>query len=329
MRSGGDRNCLSLALTTGNYDVIKLLLENGVDVDARDDVGETALFKAVDAGNEPVIELLLKHGADPNRLDADGEPVLRRAIEKGDVTVAKLLLDAGAKAYHSSKRPTPTLVAAACALCDQKMVEVLIQHGADVNKKGMNKETAIFSAVREGQVAIIKYLLTHKADVNHQNAKGESVLFIAIDEQDLSLVKVLLSHGAHANLQSVKDLTPLDCAIQRGELDIVKELLTQGADVNRVNSNVNRVNSSGNTPLVAAVKLFNNQRSAEGRECSVSVLKELLQQGADPNYVNKVTSDACVFHDAVRTGDIAMIEEFLKAGADVNLTGGPLKGTAL
>jgi ankyrin repeat protein len=40
-----------------------LLLEHGADVEAKDNVGETALQQAADGGDDEAVELLREHGA--------------------------------------------------------------------------------------------------------------------------------------------------------------------------------------------------------------------------------------------------------------------------
>lgn len=62
-----DRTCYGTPLFThaARYDMCKLLLAHGADVNIENDFGETALFSAAGQGCAEVIRLLLEHGADP------------------------------------------------------------------------------------------------------------------------------------------------------------------------------------------------------------------------------------------------------------------------
>ena len=54
-----------------NYDLVKLLLENGADVNVRDDDGNTPLTNALSNGDKEMMKLLLKYGADINNNTID------------------------------------------------------------------------------------------------------------------------------------------------------------------------------------------------------------------------------------------------------------------
>ena len=247
LTSNGDSNFLLLALSTGNYDIIKLLVENGVDVSARDGAGETVLFKAVDAGNQPVVELLLKHGADPNIANSDGVSVLLRAVSNRDDATLKTLLEASADVDYSCKGQQPALFTA-CAINDRAVTTELLRHGANVNAMNRSQETVLFLAAREQQVELINDLLAHGADVNHQNVHRETVLYIAVRKGDLGFVKMLLLHGANVNHIDISYVTPIDIAVQNRSPPIVTELLLHGAHLHHGRGGGKAVHSLGWRP---------------------------------------------------------------------------------
>lgn len=77
--------------------VIKFLLKRGVDIDARNDQGETALIIAAWYGREELVELLLKKGADPNVKTREGLTALNVAKVNGYDSIVKKLLAHGPK----------------------------------------------------------------------------------------------------------------------------------------------------------------------------------------------------------------------------------------
>ncbi|QCW01947.1 ankyrin repeat domain-containing protein [Natrinema pallidum] len=74
------------------------LIDRGIDVDAQNDGGHTALLKAVELENYDTVEVLLEGGADPNIFDNNGRCPLSVAVTRGrkDRTIVKMLLEHGA-----------------------------------------------------------------------------------------------------------------------------------------------------------------------------------------------------------------------------------------
>merc|ERR1719327_1742114 len=88
----------------GHLDVVKILLEAGANVDAKNKDGETALILA--AGNtrqDLVVFELLRHGANVNELSNSNESALLMASEKRNEKVMRALLEKGADVTVKSK----------------------------------------------------------------------------------------------------------------------------------------------------------------------------------------------------------------------------------
>src|SRR5450759_5488516 len=86
-----DPDELHRAARTGNLDRLRSLLEQGVNVNAADSRGGTALHDAAWAGDTDVVLLLLSHGADVNARHSDGGSTpLHYAITTNHLSVAEL-----------------------------------------------------------------------------------------------------------------------------------------------------------------------------------------------------------------------------------------------
>jgi ankyrin repeat protein len=100
---------LHKACSGGHASIVKLLLEKGVGLNAQDKYGESPLHKACFSGYYNIVKLLLEKGVDPNVQDKDGESPLHKARSKGHDGIAKLLLEHGAKSDlkdKDDKKPT-------------------------------------------------------------------------------------------------------------------------------------------------------------------------------------------------------------------------------
>jgi hypothetical protein len=80
------------AARQGHEVVMQRLLEKGVDVNVKNEDGETALRLAAENGHEAVVQLLLENGADVAEKDDGGLTALHWATENGHEVVARLLL---------------------------------------------------------------------------------------------------------------------------------------------------------------------------------------------------------------------------------------------
>ena len=82
----------------GDTGVVKILLDHGADVNARDtEADATPLYYAASWGRQAAVELLLSRGADPNARNRKGASVLQSAIENNQPEIAAILRRHGAR----------------------------------------------------------------------------------------------------------------------------------------------------------------------------------------------------------------------------------------
>lgn len=87
---------------------------------------------------------------------------------------------------------------------------------------------------------MIQLLVAHGANVNIQASSGATPLFWAVLRDQKDDEKFLLDHGANPNLTNIYGDTPLICAVQLGYLSLVQPLVEKGADVNAQNQSLMR-----------------------------------------------------------------------------------------
>ncbi|KJZ77712.1 hypothetical protein HIM_02889 [Hirsutella minnesotensis 3608] len=92
---------LKLAISNGHLSMVRLLIKHGANVNARGDMGKTALHEAVQANDRNMVEVLADSGADLNAVDSSGSTPLQVAASLGYVEVAEALLRLGADMEHS------------------------------------------------------------------------------------------------------------------------------------------------------------------------------------------------------------------------------------
>ncbi len=121
----------------GEETIAEDLLKKGVDVNAQDDGGRTALYWASTVGcyddqehNLPMIKLLLAYKADPNKATPFGRTPLHQAAKSGHIEVASLLLEAGAKVNVQTTIGKYSPLDNAIEKGHTDMVNLLLKHGA-------------------------------------------------------------------------------------------------------------------------------------------------------------------------------------------------------
>lgn len=87
---------ISIASYHGRTEIVRLLLDKGIDVNCKDSHGQTALISAAQGAATEVAKLLVERGADVNAESIHGATALIYACDKNDISVARFLLESGA-----------------------------------------------------------------------------------------------------------------------------------------------------------------------------------------------------------------------------------------
>ncbi|KAH3771891.1 hypothetical protein DPMN_173220 [Dreissena polymorpha] len=171
------QTCLHLAAREGRVQVVRYLVQNQIDVDVKDAMGNSPLFLFLvseanwNLADYSVPELLLRHGANPNiTLCVRNSRHVSRTLD-----VAPLML---------------------AAMQDNlELARVLIQHGADVNMTDNSGNTALYHALRQSSAKVASYLFKDCAhtNVNIENVDGETCLIaLASFKGDADLMQQLV-----------------------------------------------------------------------------------------------------------------------------------------
>jgi ankyrin repeat protein len=148
-------------------EIAAVLIENGANVNLKNESGSTALMIAVSNGMLDFVKLLIKHGADVNALDVESNSSLHIACNTmiDNFEIVKMLIESGAKVNSRDKEGrTPLMIASLGDFCEggecypsnKRIIRLLLKYGADLNIKDNNNETALDYA--KGQINIINLL---------------------------------------------------------------------------------------------------------------------------------------------------------------------------
>lgn len=163
-RDNYDNTALIWASNMGHEEIVKALLKKGADVNAQDNTKMTALMWASNMGHEEIVNDLLQAGADVNAKDERERTALMYTYKKN---IAEDLLKKDMKTIKKDMKTinmkdyeNMTALMIASLRNDNKMVEVLLEKGADVNVENKMGRTALDLAAVNGHTNVLKRLLS-------------------------------------------------------------------------------------------------------------------------------------------------------------------------
>jgi len=240
--------------------LIRLLLESGADVEARNSSGQTPLLYSSYAGFQRAVELLLDKGATFRYQDRNGRTPLHYAAREGQAAVVELLLGKGADpALKDGQGLTPLeyaaqrdrravlevflrlgrfdpkgpegtiLLRAAASLGREDMVRTLLEKGADPDRPVPGGEPILLAYLRGGLEARALAAIAKGADINAKDAAGRTALHIAVEKGLPEAAKALLDKGADPNALDGDGVSPLEIAQDWGAAEMTSLLTAKGA----------------------------------------------------------------------------------------------------
>ena len=202
------------ACKENDYKKAKEAIELGADIKYKDDTEAMLLIITSRNNNIDILKLLLKNGANVNAKDNFGRTPLhgiafwcneKEFKDKYDsiVTTAKFLLENGADVNAKDNCMETPLHEAVTIDYNLSLTELLIKNGADVNAKDNCGGTPLHKAVSYHMFEAVKLLIEKGVDINAKTSRGRNVLDILhmdwecgfVDKQFNEIVKLLREKG--------------------------------------------------------------------------------------------------------------------------------------
>lgn len=207
---------------------VRLLIEHGADVNAASkNLGRTPLLIAAGYPDTvPVLKLLLEKGADLRARDRSGENAMRKAARFSDVSVVEFLHERGLEVNEPSGG-SPALTAAIIAPGRHyaPTIEYLLKHGARF-------EAQVSIAPVRFDASFIARWITAGAGVNSQGGRYNRTPLMAAaasDEAGIEILRLLLDKGADPNAKDKDGESALDWAMHRQDRAKIALLRERGA----------------------------------------------------------------------------------------------------
>nr|XP_015913874.2 uncharacterized protein LOC107444287 [Parasteatoda tepidariorum] len=293
-----DTNILHIATASGCKDAVSYIIEDlEISVDEKFNYNQTALHIAAENGFFDVVEILLHHKATIN-VGQFHETPLYKAVINDKAKTADLLLQ-NVQDINSIRHATgKTLLHVAADLGLKNMVEYLLSKGADVNSVSDIRVTPLHKSAYAGHVDIVTLLISNGAIVNAKDSADNIPLHFAAFNGQSSTAEVLLKHGADFNAFNKEKLSPLQRAILNGHLNVLKSFIEHGASTEDLERR--------GFPVFKYAIRHNN----------LELINILIENGMS---INIRDPDGCTpLHQSIKNGSIDISLRLIECGADIN-----------
>lgn len=200
----------------GDFQIAKILVDNGADIEHRDAIGCTPLKCAVTSGHTKLVAYLLSQGANSNTKSDTGEPPLWAASYFNHIEITRLLLRYGANPDIDNNGETSLYLAA--SKNHIAIAGLLLKYGANPNISHTDI-TPLYMAASQNHIAINWLLLKHGANPNIPYIDN-TPLYMVASKNHIAINWLLLKYGADPEISTRKGWTPLSLAKWKGHYAI-------------------------------------------------------------------------------------------------------------
>lgn len=337
-RVGQGNTPIQYATRHKNIEVMKLILDNGGDINAQDSLGRTSLISAIQIMNNSShdqSEVCLGPIADAAETKAvfaqgpDSRPVVRSESDEGYIKAIELLITRAADIHIKDNKGWNALNIAA-GKGHENIVRLLFNHRANVMNRTKSGWSPVLNAAHEGHEPIVKLLLLWGAKLNVVDNNGWTALHCAVEKGNINILPYLVSSEIKVDETNAMGWTALLIATANDKVNSVRELLRLRADPNAVNhhgtsalshaaeqgypeifrillpitTNINTQDTDGDTALSAAC-------GRSPKMVNLPIIDLLLNAGAE--IAPRTPGPHCSFLDPAKRMEDFALDALLKA----------------
>ncbi|KAJ5069027.1 ankyrin repeat and socs box protein [Anaeramoeba ignava] len=313
--------------------------------------GITPLIAAVQTEGKEIVKTLIEIGVNLNQETTDGQLAIFEALKLKKTAIAELLITNGSKMDlmgNEGDFPLHTAI----KLDKYKLIKLMVEHGADPTKQNRDGLTPIHICVEKKSTKMLELLHNLKAKMGVQDSKRRTALMYHIqrwiqrmetqgrnakeEQHDQAIMKWLVDH-VDPNIPDEDNSTVLHALVKSAQTSILSDFLRA---VKQAHKHV-KIESWNEIPLLHLAVLYSGgvdmiellmshnvsaeQRDIDGndllhvavKKSNIDVIRYCIEKlQLDPLRVNE--NKDTTLHSAMEKGDPVVLAELVKYHTDVN-----------
>lgn len=218
-------NCFDTYEMKYRTDIINLLISKNANINAKDEDGETAMFRAILTSVE-IIDSLVQAKANVNEVDNKGDtPLIRCMTFNIDADKIDRLIAHGADLYYENTENGNTPMLEAAGMGRFEILKHFFPKIHDINATNATGDTLLMSAARFHDIHTLKLIIDAKPNINLQDKDGRTALMWAVFRESCTNANILLENGADLKLKDNDGKTAVDLAYQIEDDSIRNEMI--------------------------------------------------------------------------------------------------------
>ena len=207
------------------------LLEKGAYADTSDINQNNPLYHAVEDDDLERVNLLLKAGVDPNCRNRNNISPYKLALQKNRRSIISRIEKSQVK-ITADPDDLDAAFLEACANGKRGVAEMLFKSGnIDITYVDDSGRTPLHYIAKAGMIALAGYVLDKGVDINYTDKYEQTALHIATAFRQKEMAKLLLARGANGAIRDDKGLLPIHYIAQSGQSDLLKAMQHSGYDL--------------------------------------------------------------------------------------------------
>lgn len=314
------------AIRANHIDIVRKELERGIDPNESDYLNVTPLHWALKKRRYEIIRLLVAHGADINRPNKMGQYLIELAYDTyHDQEGFALLIELNARidvpSYVQHKLFIDRLVYNNHGY--YHYINIYVAQGRDVNILDGDGNPLFF---RIQNITTLESMISNGLDIHRTNKYGENVISYLSEPKYFTYLKFFVSLGVNLNHQNNYGMLPLQKCILCGWLEMVKFLIANGANLQErslsgdtfihpaakrsepefvtylhsIGANLNVLNQNGVSPLCVAIQEKNDKTAFK-----------LIELGANVDLTKPGIFGMLPIHYAMRTNNVLLTKTLI------------------
>ncbi|XP_062613357.1 serine/threonine-protein phosphatase 6 regulatory ankyrin repeat subunit A-like [Saccostrea cucullata] len=277
---------LTLACSLGVFEIVKILVEKGANIEKCNIKNESPLFLAIKSGSEEIVHFLLEKN-----------PLIR--VEHEMISPFETAMERNVYIFKS------------------------VLQKCDVKSTNHDGKTPLHLAAEKGFSDVVENLIDRRANVNAADDNQETPTHIACSKNNKEIVRLLLQAGAHLDALNARKETPLDIALNTDLGDVLqticiertlehfKVLLEQTHYVKKWSNHTMEVDPS----FGVAKNIIDTILKKILRNCSVENLKLILEKS---EIDGTIVDGKSPLHIAVENDFYDFVDTLVHRGASAN-----------